>query len=88
MKRQTTIVLVSLTFLIGGCLHSPVDASWGQAHRGTLDAQLANPQAPDSLGGAEGIDAVSGEAVAQRYYEGQRRQRSREAPAIVITGGN
>jgi hypothetical protein len=88
MKNHATILLVSLTLLLSGCLHSPVDESWGEALSATGDAQVANPVAPDTLEGAKGIDPVSAEAVAQRYYEGQRRQQSREAPSIVITDGN
>jgi hypothetical protein len=86
MKPRRVALLLLLSVSAGACaLHSPVEERWGQALRANHDAQIADPAAPASAEPVLGMDAKSGEAVADRYYKGQRTQQTRQAPSIVIT---
>lgn len=70
--------------LTGGCLHSRVEPRWGEAYRAAMAGQTADPAAPASAEGPEGIDAGTAERVADRYYEGQEIQETRRARGVVI----
>lgn len=87
MKSRSIALALSLAFLTSGCaLHSAVDEQWGRSYSANRAAQVADPNAPSSDAAVENMDAVSGEAVADRYYKGQRNQRTRQAPTISISG--
>lgn len=83
---KTTILALSLglSLLAGGCA-SPVDQHWGESTAATQATQLADPSAPANDEPLVDLDAKSAEAVADRYYRGQRQQSTRQAPAIIIT---
>jgi len=70
--------------LLSGCLHSAVDQRWGEAYHAALTRQQANPAAPTSQDGPEGVDAVTAELVSDRYYRGQESQETRRVEAVVI----
>jgi hypothetical protein len=63
-----------------------VTEQWGRSYDATQAAQVADPNAPSSDAALEGMDPKSGEAVAERYYKGQRSQQTRQAPTITISG--
>jgi len=63
-----------------------VDLSWGESYEGNTRAQIEHPEGPASLEGPQGIDALTGERVAKRYYKGQETQQTRRARAVVIGG--
>jgi type IV pilus biogenesis protein CpaD/CtpE len=87
MKSRSIALALGLAFLASGCaLKSPVDEQWGRSYSATRAAQVADPNAPSSDAAVEGIDAKTGEAVADRYYKGQRQQQTRQAPTISISG--
>jgi len=87
MKTRSFALGLGLLLLASGCaLHSPVDEQWGRSYEASRAAQVADPNAPSSDAAVEGMDPKSGEAVADRYYKGQRNQQTRQAPAITITG--
>jgi hypothetical protein len=91
MKTRSFAVALGLGLLLlaGGCaLRSPVNEQWGRAYSANRAAQAADPNAPTSDEPVLGMDPKSGEAVADRYYKGQRNQQTRQAPAITISGGN
>jgi hypothetical protein len=67
-----------------GCLHSEVDENWGKSHEAQMAWQTANPDAPTTTEPLESLDPETGKRVAERYYEGQEKQRQRQAPAVVI----
>jgi hypothetical protein len=80
---------LGLALLASGCAHrSPVNEQWGRSIDATRAAQVADPNAPSSDAAADGMDPRSAEAVADRYYKGQRTQQTRQAPTISISGGN
>lgn len=85
MKTTTLALALGLSLLVGACA-SPVDQHWGESTAATQAAQLADPNAPASDEPLLDLDAKSAEAVADRYYKGQRQQSTRQAPSIVITG--
>jgi len=63
---------------------SRLNEGWGRAHRAQIGEQTADPQAPHSENGAEGLDASTAERVAKRYYRGQDSQKTRKAQAVII----
>ncbi len=68
-----------------GCLHSRVDEKWGESFEAQMAWQIANPEAASaSEEPIEGIDPETAKRVAERYYEGQEKQRQRQARSIVI----
>lgn len=85
MRSTILTLLVAAALLASGCaLRSGVAEHWGEAYRETRAAQLANPEAPVTDEAPEGLDAITAELVAERYYKGQRVQRTREAPSVLI----
>lgn len=87
MKSRSIALALGLAFLASGCaLHSAVDEQWGRSYSANRAAQVADPNAPTTDAAVEGLDARSGEAVADRYYTGQRNQQTRQAPTISISG--
>jgi hypothetical protein len=82
------IVRLGLTLVAGvlasSCLHSPLDENWGKSYEAQVVWQTADPEAPASREPLEGLDPETGKRVAERYYEGQEKQRQREAPAVTI----
>jgi len=87
MKTRILVLAVGLSLVTSACaLRSPVDAQWSQSTAATRAAQVADPNAPANDDPALGMDAKSGEAVAERYYTGQRNQATRQAPSITISG--
>ena len=88
MKTRTLALALGLALLGSACaLRSPVNELWGRAYEANRAAQVADPNAPTSDAPVMGMDPVSGEAVADRYYKGQRNQAARQAPSITISGG-
>ncbi len=86
MKSRTLAVALGLSLLTGACAgRSPVNEQWGRSARVNHDVQLADPNAPANGDPVLGMDPKSGEAVADRYYKGQRNQQTRQAPAITIS---
>jgi hypothetical protein len=89
MKTRSFALTLGLGLLLlgSGCAHrSPVNEQWSRSYEATRAAQVADPNAPSSDAAVEGMDPKSGEAVADRYYKGQRNQQTRQAPAITISG--
>lgn len=87
MKSRSIALALGLLFLTSGCAHySAVNEQWGRSYSATRAAQVADPNAPSSDAAVENMDALSGEAVADRYYKGQRNQQTRQAPTISISG--
>ena len=84
MKTTIPALALSLWLLAGGCA-SPVDEHWGESISATQAAQVNDPAAPADHEPRVDLDANSAEAVAERYYRGQRQQSTRVAPSIVIT---
>ena len=83
---KTTILALALgAALLASACASPVDEHWGLATAATQADQLADPNAPANHEPLVDLDAISSEAVAYRYSEGQRQQDTRQAPSIVIT---
>ncbi len=76
---------VTLIAFSNGCLHSRVEENWGRSYQAQIDAQTADPEAPAGTEPQEDLDPETGRRVAERYYEGQERQRNREAPSVTIT---
>lgn len=64
--------------------NSRVNDAWGRAHAAQVGEQTADPTAPHSQDGPEGLDASTGERVAKRYYRGQDSQQTRKARAVFI----
>jgi hypothetical protein len=87
MKTRILVLALGLSLVASACAHrSPVAEQWGHSTAATKAAQVADPNAPANDDPALGMDAKSGEAVAERYYKGQRTQATRQAPAITISG--
>ena len=89
MKTRSFALALGLGLLLltSGCAHrSPVNEQWSRSYEATRAAQVADPNAPSSDAAVENMDPKSGEAVADRYYKGQRNQSTRQAPAITISG--
>jgi len=87
MKTRSFALALGLALLTSACAHrSPVNEQWGRSYEATRAAQVADPNAPSSDAAVEGMDPVSGEIVADRYYKGQRQQATRQAPSITISG--
>lgn len=93
MTLRTLLALgASCAFLaLSGCAftdpysdRSPLNDAWGRSHRAQIGEQVADPDAPHSDQGPEGLDASTGERVAKRYYRGQDSQRTRKAETVVI----
>ena len=91
LRRLLTLVSIAATLGLTGCVHntpfdadSAVNRAWGSATDVTRIDQVANPCAPTTALGPEGMDASTGERVADRYYKGQEAQQSRRARAVVI----
>jgi hypothetical protein len=86
MKTRTLVLALGLSLLASACaLRSPVDEQWSHSTAANHDAQVADPNASANDDPVVGMDAKSGEAVADRYYTGQRNQDTRQAPSITVT---
>ena len=86
MKRIIGIgLVVGIIIFAGGC-RSPVDENWGRSSETTMNRQIANPDAPNPDGPLETLDPETGKRVADRYYEGQEKQKQRVAPAAIVSG--
>ncbi len=79
------VALIAFSTLSTGCLHSRLDENWGKSYEAQLELQTADPDAPATTEPLESLDPETAKRVAERYYEGQERQRQRQAPTIVIT---
>ena len=89
MKTRSFALALGLLLIASGCAHrSAVNEQWSRSYEATRAAQVADPNAPSSDAAIEDMDPKSGEAVADRYYTGQRQQQTRQAPSITISGGN
>jgi hypothetical protein len=82
-RRMLSFWIAAVALLAGGCLHSRVEAEWGDAHEETTAAQVADPDGAGSLEGPAGLGAVTAEGVADRYYRDQATQPTRR-PAMVL----
>jgi hypothetical protein len=70
MKRRFAFLLATIASLaLGGCLRSPVDKAWGTAFEGDRDAQVVRPAGVPVDQTPSGVDGVSAEETAKRYYE-------------------
>ena len=78
--RIYTLALVAVIGFATGCAHSAVDDAWGYAYEELRTAQLGT----DKESGPRGLDALTAEQVADRYYKGQREQTTRTAPSVLI----
>ena len=91
-RKLITLAACSSMLMLGACATqntpyaggSHLDDGWGSGVEMTNAAQLANPEAPVTDEGPEGLDASTGERVAERYYKGQDTQQTRKARSIVI----
>jgi type IV pilus biogenesis protein CpaD/CtpE len=82
--RKFMLVAGASALLTLGCLHSPVSQHFGEAYEEAMGAQVADPAAPRSDRGPEGLDAGTAERVAEAYYQGQqRRQGGAEQRSIL-----
>jgi hypothetical protein len=89
MRTRSFALAVGMLLIGSACAHrSPVNEQWGRSYDATRAAQVADPNAPSNDAAVVDMDPRSGEAVADRYYKGQRQQQTRQAPAITISGGN
>jgi hypothetical protein len=84
MRRVLALSVVAAALATSGCLYSRVDEEWGQAFEEAQEVQTANPSGSGSPEGPMGIDPVTGEAVAERYYKGQETQPTRSGPAMIL----
>ena len=83
MNRIIALSLgVALIAFSGGCLRSRVDENWGKSYEAQLASQTAHPEAPTTTEPVESLDPETAERVADRYYEGQEKQRQRQAPTV------
>ena len=91
-RKSILAILIAACLGATACTHwifgndSAVGENWGIAVEHNVQSQIADPEAPASLDGPEGIDASTAERVAKRYYKGQEAQQTRRAPAVVIGG--
>jgi hypothetical protein len=76
--------IAAAALLASGCLHSRVDAAWGDAHEENTAAQVADPSGAGAPEGPAGLDPVTSEAIADRYYRGQATQPTRSGPVDVL----
>lgn len=76
--RKLLVATGAAALLGAGCLHSPVSQHFGEAYEDAMRAQVADPAAPRSDQGPEGLDAGTAEHVAEGYY---RRQGGQESEA-------
>ncbi len=77
------IAAIAAGSLLGCATDSHVEKHWSEALRLNMAAMIANPEAP-SGNAPQGLDPISAEEVAKRYYEGQSRQPVRKIEAVVI----
>ena len=79
------VALIAFSTLSNGCLHSRVDENWGKSYEAQVALQTADPDAPATTESVGSLDPETGKRVAERYYEGQEKQKQRQAPSIVIS---
>jgi len=92
-RKLITLAACASMLMLGACATkntpyaggSHINDGWGAAHEMTAADQMANPEAPVTDAGPEGLDASTGERVAERYYKGQDTQQTRKARSIVIS---
>jgi len=91
-RKPVLAILIAACLGATACTHwifgndSKVSENWGIALDQTVQSQVADPEAPASLDGPEGIDASTAERVADRYYKGQEKQQTRRAHSVMIGG--
>ena len=91
-RKQVLAILIAACLGATACTHwifgkdSAVAENWGIALDQTVQSQVADPEAPASLDGPEGIDASTAERVADRYYKGQEQQQTRRSRSVLIGG--
>ena len=92
-RKLLLLAAASSMLMLGACAtkntpysnHSHIEKGWGDAAEMTAASQIANPEAPLTDESPEGLDASTGERVAERYYKGQDTQQTRVARPIVIS---
>ena len=87
MIRNTLLVTmaVAITFL-SGCYASGVDRNWGRATRINYTAQIANPDAPETLE-PTGLDPATGEQAIDGHRKRSVDKVRDTKPASVINIG-
>ena len=83
MKRWMLAFSIAGALCAGGCLHSRVDAEWGEAQEDDATAQIVDPEGTGAADAPAGLDPVTGGEVVNRYYKDQALQPTR-APAPVV----
>lgn len=83
-SRMLALGVAACALVASGCLYSRVDDEWGQALEETEALQVANPAGSGSPEGPQGVDPVTGEKIADRYYKGQEAQPTRSGPAMIL----
>ena len=84
MKTLGAVLCLVLIALGNGCLHSRVDENWGTSYEAQMAWQTANPDAASTSEPVDGMDPETAMRVAERYYEGQEKQRQRQARSVEI----
>ena len=84
MKTLGVVLFLALIALGNGCLHSRLDENWGKSYEAQMAWQTANPEAGSTSEPTEGIDPETAKRVAERYYEGQEKQRQRRSRTVTI----
>jgi hypothetical protein len=91
-RKPVLAILIAACLGATSCTHwifgkdSAVAENWGIALDQTVQSQTADPEAPASPNGPEGIDASTAERVADRYYKGQETQQTRRSTSVLIGG--
>lgn len=62
---------------------SHVDQHWGESLQLNTSAMIANPEA-GSPQAVEGLDPETAQKVAERYYESEEQQSSREVRTFLV----
>jgi hypothetical protein len=82
--RIRTLALCLAAAAASGCLYSRVDEEWGEAFEENTAVQVADPNGAGSPEGPAGLDPVTSEEIANRYYKGQAAKPTRTGPAMVL----
>jgi hypothetical protein len=82
--RRLLLATGAAALLASGCLHSPVQDHFGDAYRDAVRAQVADPDAPRTDRGPEGLDPATGERVAEGYYQRQGSVRGGAAAQPLV----
>ena len=88
MTRNTLLVAMALSItLLSGCYASGVDRNWGRSTRIQYTAQIANPEAPESLE-PTGLDPRTGEQAMEAHRQRSIDKVTATEPASVINIGS